>query len=45
MYQPIKHQPDQGPWNKGKLVGQNLPLQLQEIWIDDALELAEETEV
>ena len=32
MYQLIKHQPDQGPWNKGKLVGQKLPLKLQEIW-------------
>jgi len=32
MYQLIKHQPDQDPWNKGKLVGQKLPLKLQEIW-------------
>jgi integrase len=32
MYQLTKHQPDQGPWNKGKLVGQKLPLKLQEIW-------------
>lgn len=32
MYQLTKHQPHQGPWNKGKLVGQKLPLKLQEIW-------------
>ncbi len=32
MYQLIKYQPDQVPWNKGKLVGQKLPLKLQEIW-------------
>lgn len=32
MYQLIKHKPHQGPWNKGKLVGQKLPLKLQEIW-------------
>ncbi len=32
MYQLIKYQPNQGPWNKGKLVGQKLPLKLQEIW-------------
>ncbi len=32
MYQLIKHKTGQGPWNKGKLVGQKLPLKLQEIW-------------
>ncbi|MCZ6772681.1 MAG: integrase, partial [Proteobacteria bacterium] len=32
MYQLIKYQPNQVPWNKGKLVGQKLPLKLQEIW-------------
>ncbi len=32
MYQLIKHQPGQAPWNKNKLVGQKLPLKLQEIW-------------
>ena len=32
MYQLIKHDENQGPWNKGKLVGQKLPLKLQEIW-------------
>ena len=32
MYQPLKHDQNQGPWNKGKLVGQKLPLKLQEIW-------------
>jgi integrase len=32
MYQLIKYQPDQVPWNKGKLVGQKLPLKPQEIW-------------
>ena len=32
MYQLVKYQPDQVPWNKGKLVGQKLPLNLQEIW-------------
>lgn len=32
MYQLIKHKPNQVPWNKGKLVGQKLPLKLQEIW-------------
>ena len=32
MYQLCKYQPDQVPWNKGKLVGQKLPLKLQEIW-------------
>ncbi len=31
MYQLIKCHPDQVPWNKGKLVGQKLPLKLQEI--------------
>jgi integrase len=32
MYQLIKHKPNQVPWNKGKMVGQKLPLKLQEIW-------------
>ena len=32
MYQLIVHKPEQAPWNKGKLVGQKLPLKLQEIW-------------
>ena len=32
MYQLIKHSPNRVPWNKGKLVGQKLPLKLQEIW-------------
>ena len=32
MYQLVKHYPNDGPWNKGKLVGQKLPLKLQEIW-------------
>ena len=32
MYQIIKHRPGEEPWNKGKLVGQKLPLKLQEIW-------------
>jgi integrase len=32
MYQLRKHNPNQDPWNKGKLVGQKLPLKLQEIW-------------
>ena len=31
MLQLIKCNPDQIPWNKGKLVGQKLPLKLQEI--------------
>ena len=32
MLQLIKCNPDQIPWNKGKLVGQKLPFKLQEIW-------------
>ena len=32
MYQLEKHNPNTTPWNKGKLVGQKLPLSLQEIW-------------
>jgi len=32
MYQLIVHKPERAPWNKGKLVGQKLPLKLQEIW-------------
>ena len=32
MYQLIKHSQQQEAWNKGKLVGQKLPLKLQEVW-------------
>ena len=32
MWQLIKCNPDQITWNKGKLVGQKLPLKLPEIW-------------
>jgi len=32
MYQLQKHNQDREPWNKGKLMGQKLPLTLQEIW-------------
>ena len=32
MYQLLKRNPSQEPWNRGKLVGQKLPLKLQEIW-------------
>ena len=32
MLQLIKCNPDQIPWNKGKLAGQKVPLKLQEIW-------------
>jgi len=32
MYQIIKYQQSEAPWNKGKIVGQKLPLKLQEIW-------------
>ena len=32
MLQLIKCNPDEIPWNKGKLVGQKLPLKVQEIW-------------
>jgi len=32
MYQLIKHSQHQETWNKGKLVGQKLPLKLQEVW-------------
>ena len=32
MFQVLKYEPKQVPWNKGKLVGQKLPLKLQEIW-------------
>ena len=28
----LTHSPDTAPWNKGKLLGQKLPLKLQEIW-------------
>lgn len=32
------------PWNKGKLVGQNAPLRLRDIWaIRVRLQIAEET--
>jgi len=32
MYQLDKHNQNREPWNKGKLMGQKLPLTLQEIW-------------
>ena len=32
MYALFKYKPKQVPWNKGKLVGQKLPLKLREIW-------------
>ena len=32
MYQLQKHDQYKEPWNKGKLMGQKLPLTLQEIW-------------
>ena len=32
MYQIIRHRPNEEPWNKGKIVGQKLPLKLHEIW-------------
>ena len=32
MYQLLKYRPDQEPWNKGRLVGQKLPLKLEENW-------------
>jgi integrase len=32
MYQLVKHTQYQETWNKGKLVGQKLPLKLQEVW-------------
>lgn len=32
MLQLVKCNPDQISWNKGKLVGQKLPLKLQEVW-------------
>ena len=32
MYQLLNQNSNQEPWNKGKLVGQKLPLKLQEIW-------------
>jgi integrase len=32
MYQSAALQPEQAPWNKGKLSGQKRPLKLQEIW-------------
>jgi integrase len=42
MYQSAALQPEQAPWNKGKLSGQKRPLKLQEIWaIRIRLELKE----
>ena len=32
MYRLEKHNQKREPWNKGKLIGQKLPLTLQEIW-------------
>jgi len=32
MYRLQKHNQNREPWNKGKLMGQKLPLTLQEIW-------------
>jgi len=32
MYRSDKHNQNREPWNKGKLMGQKLPLTLQEIW-------------
>jgi len=32
MFSQSKPQPRQEPWNKGKLIGQKLPLTMQEIW-------------
>ncbi len=32
MYQLQKHSQNREPWNKGRLMGQKLPLTLQEIW-------------
>ena len=32
MFNQSKPQPRQEPWNKGKLIGQKLPLTMQEIW-------------
>lgn len=32
MYQLLNQNPNQEPWNKGKLVGQKFSLKLQEIW-------------
>lgn len=32
MFNPQKRQKNREPWNKGKLVGQKLPLTMQEIW-------------
>ena len=32
MYLLDKHNQNREPWNKGKLMGQKLPLTLQEIW-------------
>jgi len=32
MYRLEKHNQNRVPWNKGKLMGQKLPLTLQEIW-------------
>ena len=32
MFNQSKPLPRQGPWNKGKLIGQKLPLTMQETW-------------
>ncbi len=32
MYSLFKHASKKSPWNKGRLVGQKLPLKLKEIW-------------
>ncbi len=32
MYSLLQYKPKKAPWNKGKLVGQKLPLKLKEIW-------------
>jgi len=32
MYRLEKHNQNREPWNKGKLMGQKLPLTLQEVW-------------
>jgi len=32
MFQLSKPQQKPEPWNKGKLIGQKLPLSMQEIW-------------
>ena len=32
MFSIFTHEPKRVPWNKGKLIGQKLPLKLKEIW-------------